>query len=341
MVLNNSTLSQLGKSGLRINHAVVGTMLLTVDVKDGVGWGEVGETESLKILKKCYDEGLRTFDTADAYTNGGGERIIGKFLKHYNIPREDVVIMTKCYFSAVDFKGGDPDVLDFNHRGLSRRHILDAVKGSVERLGTHIDLLQIHRLDEDVPKEEIMRALNDVVESGQARYLGSSSMKVYQFIELQHTAEIHGWHKFISMQSLYNLLYREDERELNEYCNKTGVGLIPWSPNARGLLALPFNSEKTQEKLKNNIITTILGLDIEQDKVIINRVEELSKKLGCEMVEVSSAWLRAKGAHPIIGVTLEDAVDSIVKMANIKLTDEQVKYLEEPYRAKPSAFLVR
>ncbi|CUM65807.1 uncharacterized protein PRCAT00003455001 [Priceomyces carsonii] len=340
MVLNNSTLSQLGNSGLRINHAVVGTMLLTLKLKDAI-IKEIGESESLKILKKCYDEGLRTFDTADTYSGGDSERIIGKFLKHYNIPREDVVIMTKCYFSINAFNGGDPDSLDFNHRGLSRRHILDAVKGSVERLGTHIDLLQIHRLDQNVPKEEIMHALNDVVESGQVRYLGASTMKVYEFIELQHTAEIRGWHKFISMQSLYNLLYREDERELNEYCNKTGVGLIPWSPNARGLLALPFNSKKTQEKLKNTLGVSFLGLDIKQDKAVIDRVEELSKKLGCEMVEVSSAWLRAKGAHPIIGVTLVEAVDPIVKMANIKLTEEQVKYLEEPYRPKPPAFVLR
>lgn len=301
--------------------------------------GVTDDDESIAILKKCYDAGLRTFDTADTYSAGHGEEVIGKFLQQHKIPRENVVIMTKCYFKLDEFKGETKE-LNFNNKGLSRKHILDAVSASVKRLGTHIDLLQIHRTDPEVPQEEIMRALNDVVESGQVRYLGASSMKTYEFVELQHVAEKHGWHKFVSMQSLYNLIYREDERELNEYCRKTGVGLIPWSPNARGLLALPFNSEKTQEKLKNTMVITFLGIDVEHDKKIIDRVEELSKKLGCSMVEVAGAWLIAKGTHPIIGVTLEDAIEPIVKLTEISLTEEQVKYLEEPYSSKPPAWLI-
>jgi aryl-alcohol dehydrogenase-like predicted oxidoreductase len=300
--------------------------------------GVSDEEESIAILKECYDAGLRTFDTADVYSSGNSERVIGKFLKQHNIPRENVVIMTKCYFH-LDLLLGETG-LSLNNKGLSRKHIMDAVKGSVERLGTHIDLLQIHRYDPEVPDEEVMRALNDVVESGQVRYLGASSMKTYQFIGLQNTAEKHGWHKFVSMQSMYNLIYREDERELNEYCQKTGVGLIPWSPNARGLLAVPFESEKTQEKIKNTFSNSFLAFDLEHDKVIIDRVEEVSKKLGCTMVEVACAWLIAKGAHPIIGVTLKDAIEPIVKLADIKLTEEQVKYLEEPYRSKAPAWLL-
>ena len=339
MRVTKNSISRLGASGLRINHAVVGTMLL-----GKVGYenynGVSDEAESIAILKQCYDAGLRTFDTADIYSAGNSERVIGKFLKQHNIPREDVVIMTKCYFRLAD-RQGDSGKLQFNDKGLSRKHILDAVKDSVARLGTYIDLLQIHRYDPDVPDEEIMRALNDVVESGQVRYLGASSMKLYQFIQLQHTAEKHGWHKFVSMQSMYNLIYREDERELNEYCNKTGVGLIPWSPNARGLLAVPFDSEKTKEKLKNTIANSFLGIDMEHDKVIIDRVEEISNKIGCTMVEVACAWLIAKGTHPIIGVTLRDAIEPMVKLTEIKLTEEQVKYLEEPYRTKAPAWVPR
>ncbi|EDK40104.2 hypothetical protein PGUG_04202 [Meyerozyma guilliermondii ATCC 6260] len=337
MPVTNDSISRLGASGLRINHAVVGTMLLGkvgFEAYNGVS----DEAESIAILKQCYDAGLRTFDTADVYSAGNSERVIGKFLKQHNIPREDVVIMTKCYFSLSHFDGETS--LNLNNKGLSRKHILDAVKGSVERLGTHIDLLQIHRYDPEVPDEEIMRALNDVVESGQVRYLGASSMKLYQFIQLQHTAEKYGWHKFVSMQSMYNLIYREDERELNEYCQKTGVGLIPWSPNARGLLAVPSDSEKTKEKLKNNVATTFLAIDMEHDKVIIDRVEEISKKIGCTMVEVACAWLIAKGAHPIIGVTSKEAIEPVVKLTEIKLTEEQVKYLEEPYRAKAPAWVL-
>ena len=333
MVLENSTLTRLGKSGLRINHAVVGTMLFNMPPIGDVDMG-IREETSIAILKKCYDEGLRTFDTANAYGGGNSEKTIGKFLKQYNIPRENVVIMTKC-FLPMDFAPGTiSSSLNFNDRGLSRKHILDAVKGSVERLGTHIDLLQIHRYDPEVPDEEIMRALNDVVESGQVRYLGASSMKAYQFIELQHTAEKHGWHKFVSMQSLYNLLYREDERELNEYCKKTGVGLIPWSPNARGLLAIPTSSEKSKAKFELPFLHHLLHLDAENDRIIIDRVEEVSKKIGCSMVEVAAGWLVAKGANPIIGLTRLDAIDSVVRLATIKLTDEQIKYLEEPYRPK-------
>ena len=185
-----------------------------------------------------------------------------------DIPRDTVVILTKCYFAVDTYDKNRQEGLHLNNLGLSRKHILDAVDDSVRRLGTHIDLLQIHRYDPNVPDEEVMRALNDVVESGKVRYLGASSMKTYQFIGLQHTAELNGWHKFVSMQSMYNLIYREDERELNAYCNHAGIGLLPWSPNARGLLALPWTSAKIQEKLANPEVYGLnyMGLDVEHDK---------------------------------------------------------------------------
>lgn len=184
---------------------------------------------------------------ADVYSHGRSEEIIGKALTKYSIPRERVVILTKCFF-GVDESGAQPQMgavsanagENINQVGLSRKHIIDAVDRSVRRLGTYIDVLQIHRLDRETPKTEIMRALNDVVESGKVRYIGASSMAAWEFQMLQNIADKHGWHRFISMQSHYNLLYREEEREMFPYCNETGVGLIPWSPLARGALCRPW-----------------------------------------------------------------------------------------------------
>ncbi|EDK38092.2 hypothetical protein PGUG_02190 [Meyerozyma guilliermondii ATCC 6260] len=340
MSINNSTISRLGNSGLQINHAVVGTMLIGTNNNGIFANGVDGDEDSMALLKKCYDRGLRTFDTADVYSSGHSEEVIGKFLKKYDIPRDTVVILTKCYFAVDTYDKNRQEGLHLNNSGLSRKHILDAVDDSVRRLGTHIDLLQIHRYDPNVPDEEVMRALNDVVESGKVRYLGASSMKTYQFIGLQHTAELNGWHKFVSMQSMYNLIYREDERELNAYCNHAGIGLLPWSPNARGLLALPWTSAKIQEKLANPEVYGLnyMGLDVEHDKPIIDRVEELSKKYKCTMAEIAGAWLVAKGTHPIIGVTSEQAIDAMVAMAHTNLSKEDVEYLEEPYKAKMLVF---
>jgi aryl-alcohol dehydrogenase-like predicted oxidoreductase len=235
--------NRLGKSGLKISRIVLGTM----------GYGDpkwqgwvLPESESLPLLEYAYQRGIRTWDTADIYSNGRSEEIIGKAIKQYDIPREDLVILSKCYFGAEttmeqmgaitawaassgkfgmsEFTGAPP-----RSSGLSRKSIFASVEASVKRLGTYIDVLQIHRMDRGVEREEIMKALNDVIERGWVRYIGASSMQAWEFQALQNVAEKNGWHKFISMQNYYNLLYREEEREMIPYCKDAGVGLIPVS----------------------------------------------------------------------------------------------------------------
>jgi versiconal hemiacetal acetate reductase len=248
----------LGRSGLRISRVILGTM--SYGTPSWQGW-VLDEAASLPLLKHAYDIGIRTWDTADIYSHGLSETIIGKAIAQYSLPRENLVILSKCYFGVDPQNMGlqpvpstinDGDLL--NRTGLSRKHILAAVAASCARLGTYIDVLQIHRLDRSVPKEEIMRALNDVVESGQVRYLGASSMAAWEFQELQHIAERKGWHGFVSMQGYYNLIYREEENEMIPYCNYSGVGLIPWSPVARGALTRPWGDRTSNREEHDNAL---------------------------------------------------------------------------------------
>lgn len=338
---------KLGASGLSISPVIIGCM--TYGSKQFSDWVIDDEEKVMLILKKCYDNGLRTFDTADVYSNGKSEILLGKFLKKFNIPRERVVILSKVFFPvdsndpnfslAKYSKNEYPEVDYVNSQGLSRKHIFEAVKNSVERLGTYIDVLQIHRLDKETPKEEIMKALNDVVELGHTRYLGASSMKATEFAQLQFIADKHGWAKFISMQNYYNLLYREEEREMIPFCNENifgKVGLIPYSPIARGLLARPSKSTAT-ERFKSDARINQLGLDklTDSDETIISRVEQLAKKLGVSMAAVATKWVLSKGAYPIVGVNSEERVDDILAAFTFELEEDDLAKLEEPYVTRP------
>jgi versiconal hemiacetal acetate reductase len=308
-------------------------------------WQEwvLDEAETLPLLEYAYKVGIRTWDTADIYSHGRSEEIIGKAIKQFKIPRERLVILSKCYFGVTPEKMGntpeentvnDGDLL--NQTGLSRKYILGAVDRSVQRLGTYIDLLQIHRMDHSVPPEEIMRALNDVVESGKVRYLGASSMCAWEFQELNHVADKHGWHKFISMQDYYNLLYREEENEMIPYCNYAGIGLIPWSPYARGALTRPFKDRGTtlRDRTDAYLPGFVRARDQDVDEEIINRVEEVAKKIGKSMAQVAVAWCLSKGVSPIMGLNKPERMDEAVEAVKVKLSEEDVKYLEEPYRPK-------
>jgi len=330
---------QLGKSGLKISKVILGTM--SYGSSDWQEW-VLNEDKALPLIKHGYDLGINTWDTADAYSNGRSEEIIGKALFQYSIPRHRVVILTKCYFGVSD-DGTHPSWPAVNNgemvnrSGLSRKHIFDAVEASVKRLGTYIDVLQIHRLDQETPKEEIMRALNDVVESGKVRYIGASSMKAWEFQALQNIADKHNWHKFISMQDYYNLIHREEEREMLPYCRDQGIGIIPWSPIARGGLARPFHARDTVREKSDKAVARLVRGGVEAaDKAVTDRVEELAKKKGVPMATVAIAWCLSKpGVNPIVGLSSIERIDQAVEAVKFAseggLTAADIKYLEEPY----------
>lgn len=338
--------NNLGESGLKIAPIIVGC--LGFGTNKYADWVIEDEEEVFKILKKAYDVGLRTFDTADVYSMGKSEELLGKFIKKFNIPRDRIVIMSKVFYPV------DPDTPRFgltnynefpainyaNSKGLSRKHIFDAVEASVKRLGTYMDVLQPHRLDPDTPKKEIMKALNDVVDQGYARYLGASSMKAVEFAQLQFIAEQNGWHKFISMQNYYNLIYREEEREMIPFCQDNvinKVGIIPWSPIARGVLARPVGISSETSRVKSDTARfKMLHLDelTDADIEIISRVEKVAKDKGFSMAVIATAWVISKGCNPIVGLSSTERIDDIIKATTVTFTDEEIKFLEEPYVPK-------
>ncbi|KAH7412808.1 NADP-dependent oxidoreductase domain-containing protein [Cadophora sp. MPI-SDFR-AT-0126] len=325
---------QLGRSGLRVSSPILGGM--SFGSKKWMPWN-LEEEDSLKILKAAYDRGVNTWDTADMYSNGLSEEIIGKAIKKFEIPREKLVLMTKCYVYVAEQVDTYGAVLgetmaktkDYvNRGGLSRGAIFKAVEASLKRLGTdYIDVYQIHRYDPTTPPEETMKALHDLVESGKVRYIGASSMWATQFANMQFIAEKNGWTKFVSMQNYYNLLYREEEREMIRFCNDTGVGLIPYSPIAGGKLARPAGYDKSARSQMGPPLT-------DADLEIIKRVEEIAGKKGWKMSQVALAWLRSKGAVPINGFNSEERLDEACDVKDKTLDADEVKFLEEPYLPK-------
>lgn len=297
----------------------------------------ISARQAVPLLKAAYDRGINTWDTANVYSNGDSERIIAKAIKKYQLSRHKIVIATKC--CGTTRENNDPETLalkdidktvDYvNQRGLSRQGIFAAVNASLARLETdYIDLLQIHRFDRTVPIEETMRALHDLVESGKVHYIGASSMWAYQFAQMQFCAEKNGWTKFVSMQNWYNLLYREEEREMNKFCLETGVGLIPWGPLAQGALARPLHATGSTVRSEQRSLP-------EADGKIVGKVEELAKKKGWKMSHVALAWLDYKGiSSPIIGLSKVERMDEILEVRGKTLNEDEVKFLEEDYVPK-------
>lgn len=338
--------TNLGSSGLKISRIIVGC--LSFGKKSWADWVIEDKEEVFRILKKCYDSGLRTFDTADSYSNGYSEIFLREFMERYNIKRDRIVILTKLYFPL------DPDVPGFsqatraempvyeyiNSQGLSRKHIMDAAKASNERLGTYADVIQIHRYDPTTPMEEIMEALHDIVKMGYCRYIGASTMMCWEFVMLQSIAERRGWTKFISMQNYFNLLYREEEREMMAYCKATNVGVIPWSPNARGFLTRPLGTEMgdSTRAIGDAHRLKSLGLDnlTKEDEITIKRVEEIAGKYNVSMAAISTAYVLSKGYSPIVGFSKPERVDDALKAFEIytQLTADDISYLEESYIPK-------
>ncbi|KAE8138846.1 NADP-dependent oxidoreductase domain-containing protein [Aspergillus pseudotamarii] len=328
---------RLGSSGLKVSKIILGCMTFGNPSWEGSPW-VLPEAEALPLLKKAYDCGINTWDTADTYSNGMSEILIGKALEQYNIPRSKVVIMTKLYYPVLPPESNarpNPAVNNgdlVNQMGLSRKHIFDAVDASLTRLkSSYIDVLQLHRIDDTHP-EEVMRALHDLVQMGKIHYLGASSMYCWQLARLQYAAKMNNWTTFTSIQGLYNLLYREEERETNMFCQAEGIGLIPWSPLARGLLARPWNV-KTDRSVKD--AKTTKWFSGEQDQKIVTRVDQLARSKGCSMSAVAMAWLLRKGACPIAGLNSIERIESASEALTVRLTDADIRFLEEHYRPLP------
>ncbi|CAL9736968.1 putative aryl-alcohol dehydrogenase Aad16p [Monosporozyma servazzii] len=331
-----------GQTGIKISPIIVGCM--SYGDPSWRDWVMGDEEKIFEILKFCYDNGLRTFDTSDVYSNGKSERILGKFLKKYNIKRETVVIMTKVFF-PVDEELADMTIstcfdksLDTpkgvtlaNQRGLSRKHIIAGVQNSMERLGTYIDVLQIHRLDHDTPMKDIMKTLNWVVEQGYTRYIGASSMLATEFVELQMIADKYNWFQFVNLQTQYSLIYREDERELIPFAKRHGLAMTPWSPNAAGKLTRPYKDLQSTTRGRVDVFASPLD-DASQE--IINRVEKVANKHNVPMAVVSTAWVLSKGFCPIVGMSGINRVEDAIQATQVKLTEEDIQYLEEPYRPR-------
>lgn len=318
--------TNLGRSGLKVSRLCLGMMSYgSPQWRDWV----LPEDQARPFVQRALELGINFFDTADVYSHGLSEEITGRALRDM-ARRDDVVIATKVYYPASD----NP-----NDRGLSRKHIFDSIDRSLKRLDTdYVDLYQIHRWDYETPIEETMEALHDVVKAGKARYIGASSMYAWQFAKAQFVAEKHGWTKFISMQNHYNLVYREEEREMIPLCRDLGVGIIPWSPLARGFLAGNRRKEDYGETLRAK--TDPFAHEMyykDADFQVVDRVVELAARMGYKPAQVALAWLLNKPwvDAPIIGATklfhLEDAVAAL----SIKLSHEEMKYLEEPYVPHP------
>ncbi|KAI0321779.1 Aldo/keto reductase [Amylostereum chailletii] len=329
---------RLGDSGLKVSRIILGCMSFgSSEWEDWV----LGEEEGIKQIKAAYDAGIQTFDTADTYSNGLSEIILGKAIKQHNLPREEIVVMTKLfavvarnYGDNLYAQGKDPDQWGYvNQTGLSRKHIFDAVKNSLKRLQLdYIDVLQCHRVG-GAPTAEIMHALNDVVKAGYVRYLGMSSCWAWQFFEMQSYALQHNLTPFISMQNHYNVLYREEEREMLPTLKHFGVGCIPWSPLARGFATRP-NAQSTGSTTRSDV--DVWGKNYLQGggKEIIDRIEELAKKKGVSMAQLSLAWVLAKDSvtAPIVGTTSLEKLLDLIKALEIKLEEDEIKYLEDAYK---------
>ena len=312
---------KLGNTGLEVSKICLGCMSFGDPTKWIHSW-VLNEEDSRKIIKKSLDLGINFFDTVNVYGLGASEEILGRALKDY-ANRDEIVIATKVSGAM----GEGP-----NSSGLSRKAIINEVEKSLNRLGVdYIDILYIHRWDYETPIEETMCALNDLVRAGKVLYLGASSMYAWQFAKAQYIAEKNGWTKFSVMQGHYNLLYREEEREMNPLCNDMGVALVPYSPLAAGRLTRDWESDSKRFK-EDNIAKGKYDKTEGQDKIIVQRVSEIAKKYNATKSQISVSWLWSKGVTaPIVGITKEKYLDDFIGALDIKLTDEDINYLEEAY----------
>ena len=312
--------TRLGNTGLEVSRICLGMMSFGDPARGNHPWS-LAEEDSRRLIEKALTSGITFFDTANVYSDGSSEEITGRAIRDFT-NRDDVVLATKVHGRMHPGPNG---------AGLSRKAILRELDESLRRLGTdYVDLYQIHRWDPHTPIEETLEALDSAVRSGKARYLGASSMWAWQFSKALYLAGEHGWHRFVSMQDHYNLLNREEEREMHPLCADQGIGVIPWSPLARGRLTRDWDESTARSE------TDAFGsklYDERSDRAIVERVAEIAQQRGVSRAQVALAWVLAKPVvtAPIVGVTKDHHLDDAVAAVDLQLSDEEIARLEEPY----------
>jgi 1-deoxyxylulose-5-phosphate synthase len=315
---------RLGKSGLKVSRICLGCMSYSVTPTAERPW-TLDEEQGRPFIRRALELGINYFDTANMYSRGDSELVLGRALRDF-ARREEVVIATKVFYPMRD---------DANGGGLSRKAIMTEIDASLRRLGTdYVDLYQIHRWDDATPIEETLEALHDVVKAGKARYLGASSMSAWQFAKALYTADLHGWTRFVSMQPHYNLLYREEEREMLALCADQGIGVVPWSPLARGRLARPWeDAPSTVRGGSDPWGAGVYAPSKAADKAVVERLGEVAGRLGVPRAQVALAWLLRQPTvtAPIVGATKAHHLEEAVAALAVRLPDAEVAALEAPY----------
>jgi 1-deoxyxylulose-5-phosphate synthase len=314
---------RLGNTGLKVSRLCLGAM--TYGTPEWRPW-VLDEAASRPFIARALEHGINFFDTADMYSQGVSEQVLGRALKELTA-RDQVVVATKAFYPITDGP---------NNRGLSRKHLFNAIDGSLNRLGVdYVDLYQIHRFDRETPVEETLEALHDIVKAGKVRYIGASSMFAWQFMKMLAVADARGWTRFVSMQNHYNLVYREEEREMLPLCREEGIGVIPWSPLARGFLAGNRRGEDRGETVRARTDDFAHQLYYtESDFIIADRAVDLAKRRGVKPTQIALAWLLAKPGvtAPIIGASKLPHLDEAVAAIDLRLDPEELTFLEEPYQ---------
>jgi len=313
---------KLGNTGMDVSRLCVGCMSFGVPERGIAPWS-LDEEQSRPIIKRAIELGINFFDTANVYSDGTSEEIVGRALKDY-AKRDEVVLATKVYFRMHKGPNGD---------GLSRKAIMSEIDKSLKRLGTdYVDLYQIHRWDYNTPIEETMEALNDVVKAGKARYIGASSMHAWQFLKALNVSEKNGWERFVTMQNLVNLIYREEEREMLPLCMSEKIGVMTWSPLAKGRLTRDWGETTTRSE-NDEVGKRFFPEASESDRKVVERVKEVAEKRGLPRAQIALAWVLQKQSmtYPIIGATKVSHLEDAAAALSIKLTPEEIAFMEEPY----------
>lgn len=318
----------LGHTGLQVSRICLGCMTFGLPDRGNHSW-TLDEAQSRPIIKRALEHGINFFDTANAYSDGTSEEIVGRALRDM-ASRDQVVVATKVFFPLRDHP---------NAGGLSRKSIMANIDASLKRLGMdYVDLYQIHRWDYTTPIEETLEALHDIVKAGKVRYIGASSIYAWQFAKALYTADLHGWTRFVSMQNYVNLIYREEEREMLPLCESEGIGVIPWSPLARGKLTRDWE-ETTRRAESDEIAKRIFAKVSDSDRQIVERVKEIAEKHEVSRAQIALAWVLQKSSitSPIVGTSKMSHLDDAVAALSIRLEADEIAYLEAPYTPREIA----